>query len=153
MLIFHCIGLLSLLDSVENRCYQSVGLFCSLLYWHSWFETPPCPRIFRREIFTRYTWPLNVCWVFCKILSRIMNLQHACFSSSDLNPARVLFSSICLLEIPCPTLICPNGQICMFLPSLCSVQIFHIKSMLALPSADLSLFFWNIILQLQNVWW
>lgn len=107
MLIFHCIALLSSWDSVEHRCYQRVVLFCFMLYWNSWFATPACLLYFQKRNFHQMCWPLNLMLglvsVFCKILSRIMSLQQACFSGSGWNPVRMLFSFIYLLEIPVPT--------------------------------------------------
>lgn len=59
---------------------------------------------FQKRNFHQMCWPLNLglVSVFCKLLNRIMNLQQTCFFGSDLNPARILFSFICLLEIPLP---------------------------------------------------
>lgn len=86
---------------------------------------------FQKRNFHQMYWPLNLMLglvsVLFKILNRIMNLLQTCFTGSDLNPARMLFSFKNLLEIPVPTWLAQIDRfVCFYHPCiLCKFPILN----------------------------
>ena len=109
--------------------------------------------VFKWEIFIRTNHLTSDSFqcLFCdKQWSSFQNLQQTCFSSSDPNLIRRLFSFRYLLEIPYHFFISPNRWICMFL-SASPLQILWMKVVLLFQTFDVILLFWYSELQLQNV--